>query len=57
MDDIYKAAVRDWGGWARWGVSPLRVGEQGHPRKVGGTQEKTYMLSAQTLKGMLGLVF
>lgn len=57
MDDIYKAAVRDRDGWARWGATPLRVGEQGHPREVVGTQEETYMLSAQTLKGMLGLVF
>lgn len=57
MDDIYKAAVRDWDGWAQWGVTLLWMGEQGHPREVVGTQEEIYILSAQTLKGMLGLVF
>lgn len=57
MDDIYKAAVRDWGGWAYWGLTYLRIGGQGHPREVVGTQERTFTLSGQSLKGMVGLVF
>lgn len=60
MDDIYKAAVRDWSGWAHWGLTHLRMGAgrgQGHPRDVVGTQERTHILSAQVLKGTVGLVF
>lgn len=40
MDDIYKAAVRDWDWWAHWGVTQLRIGGQGHPREVVGTQKR-----------------
>lgn len=60
MDDIYKAAVRDWAGWTHWGLTHLRMrggGGQGHSRDVVGTQERTHILSAQGLKGMVGLVF
>lgn len=41
MDDIYKAAVRDWDWWAHWGVSQLRMGGRTRPpREVVGTKKR-----------------
>lgn len=36
MDDIYKAAVRDWAGWTHWGLTHLRMRGGGRARSLQG---------------------
>lgn len=53
MDDIYKAAVRDWagqgwGGWAPWGLTQLRMGVG---TKVVETQERALHFQPKPSRG------
>ena len=62
MDDIYKAAVRDWAGqgWAGLGwVGPLGAHstQDGGGHKGGRDPGKGPALSAQALKGTVDLAF
>lgn len=62
MDDIYKAAVRDWagqgwGGWAHWGLTQLTLGGEVTPQRWWVARRGPRQLSAQAFKGMVEMAF
>lgn len=52
MDDIYKAAVRDWGGWAYWGLTYLRMGDKVTPGKWWGPRRGPSHFQARASRGL-----
>lgn len=55
MDDIYKAAVRNWDGWAHWGLTHLRMGQGARsPQRSGGYPEEDPHTFSPGLQGGSG---